>query len=196
MLSIKTCAAAILFAAVGMCSASAETVNLNYSLDNSFLTSFYTADLGFSLPSGFTNAKLTITTFNADDRAILQLNGTTVGNTGIFGAGPGSFVFTGGGANDPFLFTSGNGLPHDDVTSGFLVGQNTLSFIINDTGTGISGSLTSSTGPTEIEFDAILTYSVTSAVPEPSTWAMMLLGFAGIGYGVYRSKKAAPALAA
>jgi hypothetical protein len=32
-----------------------------------------------------------------------------------------------------------------------------------------------------------------SAVPEPSTWAMMLLGFAGIGYGVYRRKKAAPA---
>lgn len=35
-----------------------------------------------------------------------------------------------------------------------------------------------------------------SAVPEPSTWAMMLLGFAGIGYGVYRRKKAAPTLAA
>jgi hypothetical protein len=30
-----------------------------------------------------------------------------------------------------------------------------------------------------------------SAVPEPSTWAMMLLGFAGIGYGVYRSRKLA-----
>jgi hypothetical protein len=30
-----------------------------------------------------------------------------------------------------------------------------------------------------------------SPVPEPSTWAMMLLGFAGIGYGVYRRKKAA-----
>jgi hypothetical protein len=28
-------------------------------------------------------------------------------------------------------------------------------------------------------------------VPEPSTWAMMLLGFAGIGYGVYRRKKLA-----
>ena len=34
-----------------------------------------------------------------------------------------------------------------------------------------------------------------SAVPEPSTWAMMLLGFAGVGYGVYRRKKLA-ALAA
>jgi hypothetical protein len=34
-----------------------------------------------------------------------------------------------------------------------------------------------------------------SPVPEPSTWAMMLLGFAGIGYGVYRRRKAAPATA-
>jgi hypothetical protein len=32
---------------------------------------------------------------------------------------------------------------------------------------------------------------LTAAVPEPSTWAMMLLGFAGIGYGVYRKKLAA-----
>ena len=28
-----------------------------------------------------------------------------------------------------------------------------------------------------------------SAVPEPSTWAMMLLGFAGLGFMAYRSKK-------
>jgi hypothetical protein len=32
---------------------------------------------------------------------------------------------------------------------------------------------------------------LTAAVPEPSTWAMMLLGFAGIGYGVYRRKRMA-----
>jgi hypothetical protein len=27
---------------------------------------------------------------------------------------------------------------------------------------------------------------VTSGVPEPSTWAMMMLGFAGLGYVAYR----------
>jgi hypothetical protein len=32
---------------------------------------------------------------------------------------------------------------------------------------------------------------LTTAIPEPSTWAMMLLGFAGVGYGVYRRKKMA-----
>jgi hypothetical protein len=35
----------------------------------------------------------------------------------------------------------------------------------------------------------------TSAVPEPSTWAMMILGFAGIGFMAYR-RKAKPALMA
>jgi hypothetical protein len=30
--------------------------------------------------------------------------------------------------------------------------------------------------------------AVTSAVPEPSTWAMMILGFAGIGFMAYRRK--------
>jgi outer membrane lipase/esterase len=41
--------------------------------------------------------------------------------------------------------------------------------------------------------DAFLT--ATGAVPEPSTWAMMLLGFAGIGFLAYR-RKSKPALMA
>jgi PEP-CTERM motif len=36
---------------------------------------------------------------------------------------------------------------------------------------------------------------ITTAVPEPSTWAMMLLGFAGIGFVAYR-RKSKPALTA
>ena len=35
-----------------------------------------------------------------------------------------------------------------------------------------------------------------AAVPEPSTWAMMLLGFAGLGFAGYRrARKARPASA-
>jgi hypothetical protein len=30
--------------------------------------------------------------------------------------------------------------------------------------------------------------ALTSAIPEPSTWAMMLLGFAGVGFMAYRRK--------
>jgi hypothetical protein len=34
----------------------------------------------------------------------------------------------------------------------------------------------------------------TPAVPEPSTWAMMILGFAGVGFMAYRRKQNGPAL--
>jgi hypothetical protein len=30
-----------------------------------------------------------------------------------------------------------------------------------------------------------------TGVPEPSTWAMMLLGFAGLGFAAYRSRRTA-----
>jgi hypothetical protein len=35
------------------------------------------------------------------------------------------------------------------------------------------------------------TFTLVTPVPEPSTWAMMLLGFAGVGYMTYRRRKAA-----
>ncbi len=42
---------------------------------------------------------------------------------------------------------------------------------------------------------SFLVRSVTPAVPEPSTWAMMVLGFAGLGFMAYR-RKSKPALMA
>jgi hypothetical protein len=36
---------------------------------------------------------------------------------------------------------------------------------------------------------------VTAGVPEPSTWAMMALGFAGLGYAGYRTRRPAAAAA-
>jgi hypothetical protein len=53
---------------------------------------------------------------------------------------------------------------------------------------GISASLIDATGGPE-SFTAI------AAVPEPSTWAMMLLGFCGLGFMAYR-RKSKPAVLA
>ena len=39
-------------------------------------------------------------------------------------------------------------------------------------------------------FDHTFVFAI-SAVPEPSTWAMMILGFAGVGYMTYRRRKIA-----
>jgi hypothetical protein len=41
-----------------------------------------------------------------------------------------------------------------------------------------------------------ITADFTAAVPEPSTWAMMILGFAGVGYMTYRRRKQSVAFAA
>jgi hypothetical protein len=38
-------------------------------------------------------------------------------------------------------------------------------------------------------------FALTATVPEPSTWAMMMLGFAGLGFMTYR-RKSKPALMA
>jgi len=35
------------------------------------------------------------------------------------------------------------------------------------------------------------TFAITAAVPEPSTWAMMILGFCGLGFMAYRRKNTA-----
>ena len=48
-------------------------------------------------------------------------------------------------------------------------------------------------GGVNLAFDVYGTYD--TAVPEPSTWAMMMLGFAGLGYAGFRRAKARPAIA-
>jgi hypothetical protein len=48
--------------------------------------------------------------------------------------------------------------------------------------TGVTGS-----------FDSIV---ISNSVPEPSTWAMMLVGFAGLGFASYRTSRKAASIAA
>jgi hypothetical protein len=76
--------------------------------------------------------------------------------------------------------TNGGNAAFWDVNSG----PSTASFAVN--GTFIESI------PSSNSFQIL---GVTSAVPEPSTWAMMLLGFAGIGFMAYR-RNSKPALRA
>jgi len=54
--------------------------------------------------------------------------------------------------------------------------------------TTIQFELTSASDDTANDF-AIGAVSLETAVPEPSTWAMMLLGFAGLGFAGYRASR-------
>ena len=61
----------------------------------------------------------------------------------------------------------------------------------------VSGPVCSGCGALQLSSENAFTLrSLQGAVPEPSTWAMMLMGFGAIGYGVRRQRKTAAALAA
>jgi hypothetical protein len=63
----------------------------------------------------------------------------------------------------------------------------------SDAGDGANGFYYLQNGPnSENIYANLATLTVSEhvgAVPEPSTWAMMLLGFAGVGFAAYRKRK-------
>jgi hypothetical protein len=60
---------------------------------------------------------------------------------------------------------------------------------INDSG-NVVGFYVNAAGAT-IGFDSTR-FGSTLTIPEPSTWAMMLLGFAGLGFLAYRKVRTGP----
>jgi hypothetical protein len=101
---------------------------------------------------------------------------STIGLADIKNGGSGGIV--------DFSFTHANGTV--DTTSVTLLtgiaGLQTFSF--NES------NLTSVTfnSTTNVQFDNVGVSTMTAAVPEPSTWAMMILGFVGLGFMAYRRK--------
>ena len=136
--------------------------------------------------------------------ANVPLVGVFLSNTDPFGsAGPAalSFVAASPSSFSPLLnqvFYIGDG--HDGYNN---PGGALLTFTAPSTATQLylgvidangfnnfSGYYSDNTGSFTVDVN-----TVTSGVPEPSTWAMMILGFAGIGFMAYR-RKAKPALMA
>jgi hypothetical protein len=188
-------AAAAFAASLGSASAATIPITLNVSNGNS---GFWTYSTSFNLPTGFTSPVLQITTFEVDDRAVLSLNGNAIASTGVFGPGNGTMTFVSGGPNDPYTFLYGSRIGFTafaPVKTGFVAGSNALDFVINNTGAGIFGVPSDGGGPTDFQFNATVTYSVAAGVPEPATWAMMLIGFAGLAFAARRRERLAPASA-
>jgi PEP-CTERM motif len=96
-------------------------------------------------------------------------------NTISFG-GPGAVSYTG----DQLVALATNAIDNGDQQSGSSNGLFEFSFAAPVT------SVTFTSYQNALEVAGV---SVSSAVPEPSTWAMMLLGFAGLGYAAYRKTK-------
>jgi hypothetical protein len=119
-------------------------------------------------------------------------NGT--GALASFSAVSGTFVFnsgyfTGAFGTENIVVSDNNG---DSTTFQVNASTPTLeSFNWTGVSTVYINAVNSVQG-SQIVFDNL---TVNAAVPEPATWAMMLLGFAGIGFMAYR-RKSKPALMA
>jgi hypothetical protein len=85
------------------------------------------------------------------------------------------------------------GLAYDGTTM-FAVEGNSV-YSVNLANGALTLTATYAGGLGAANGEAFLNESVTGGVPEPSTWAMMLLGFAGIGFMAYR-RNSKPALIA
>lgn len=91
-----------------------------------------------SIPPGSSAISFTLDSFSADDKGVVELNGTIIGDAVIFqpnggAAGAGTFDFGLGGGNQAYTFvgfTPGASFPLPDGTTTF-----TLIVYMNDTGT-------------------------------------------------------------
>jgi choice-of-anchor C domain-containing protein len=90
-------------------------------------------------------------------------------------------VTVGDKVNSPFAFTTGsNSRPN---SMGFIF--ETLSFNATGSTTLIFNSLDKDPSA----FGPVIADVAVTAVPEPSTWAMMILGFLGVGLAAYRRER-------
>jgi PEP-CTERM motif len=97
-----------------------------------------------------------------------------------FGVGGSAYADVGQG---PVIFVP-EGYVTDTPLSGTATFDNTTLAAL-----GLSpGTYTYTWAPSVTATDGSLTVNVSSTVPEPSTWAMMALGFAGLGLLAYRKR--------
>lgn len=111
--------------------------------------------------------------------SLAGLNAATAQISGSFGADNiGTILLN--GANTGISTASFFSLSGFNISSGFVAGLNTLDFSVVDQG-----------APTALRVDNLAGTADLAAiggVPEPATWAMMLLGFFGLG-GVLRNRR-------
>jgi hypothetical protein len=103
---------------------------------------------------------------------------------GLWGADNSATMFLNGVDTGNQVFDFGS-LYAFSLTSGFVSGLNVLDFFVTDAGP-----------PTALRVDGLSGQAALAngAVPEPATWAMMLLGFGAIGFTM-RRRRAVEAIA-
>ena len=184
--------------------------------DNQGTVSYDPTNSGITTPYNytFTNVNNTIGTSAWYENAITKFfdfqsvnaaQGSSI--TGSYSSGGGGtfVVYNNNGGLDAWrvMFTQNQGLTagaapagNQLVSAGLyfydfnrILGSNDLPALVNGSPLGIfQGALFDATYKTP-NGGAETIYATVTSVPEPSTWAMMLLGFAGLGFAGYRSSR-------
>ncbi len=139
------------------------------------------ATLSFTLPADAINVELNTTTLLADDKLVVSLNGTDIGNSLVAG-GTGAGNFFRNGASEAITYSGNQAL---SVTSGFVLGgTNHLIVYVNNTDTTDPNAAPSNfafpTADTSFDLTGAVTYdeAVQAGVPEPQ-YIGLWLGFGG-----------------
>jgi PEP-CTERM motif len=145
--------------------------------------------------------------------SVYSISNSAFGESGFTA---GELTFNGSAGNSfTYTLTEGDNI-RDHATTGFnIVAPNvfaTMNFgsgdrldvqqillpsaFASETLTSVDFSYVGNTVPGDGEafLAALTTSTAVGAVPEPSTWAMMILGFCGVGFMAYRRKQNGPAL--
>jgi len=189
--------AAIVSALFSLSPASADTV-VNWAIGGG------SAGLGGSDPSGTLSGRGTFTyssspTITNDGTGFLitAITGsfTSAQSTSTISTTNPGVIGPNGNFDDLYFPSAPAGLILDDFGLGVLLNNGDQLGIGPVNGSSGLYDVVSSDGQ---EYDDVMfsVSAVTPAVPEPSTWAMMILGFCGLGFMAYRRKQNGEALSA
>jgi hypothetical protein len=176
---------------------SGSNVNFDVVLNSGdfFVETGAGADQLFAFNDTISNSQITgaFGTINGVQNTSLSITGFTnqtpfhADGTGDFTAGVHCTTFSDCNGGSPMPGGNVNDL-HFTVTNATLAALETKNangnFFIADILCGQTGC-TGLTGPVDVS---------TPAVPEPSTWSMMILGFLGVGFMAYRRRKEVTAI--
>ena len=142
----------------------------NYVTGASFaqFNGFWYVENSFELPANATNVSFDFNGLWGNDRVVMSLNGTQIGNA-TFGGGTGSGLmrFEESGSDLPFTFTE---TTSGTITSGFVIGgTNTLRLTVNNTGVNLAAPTIPSAFPEDSTTVYLASGTVAyTAIPEPS----------------------------
>ena len=184
-LLLLTTAALGALAAPGNANASIQNLSISGSLGGHA----YTGELSLDVSGGqAVSGAGTLSILGLNNAPLVLITTSTPGNEGGpigFRANDGTDYFD----LDQAYPISTNGWLFDVGTTTARWGLDPL-FAIWSEGTGYAAAFTGNVGGTEYyNLQGSATASATGAVPEPSTWAMLGIGFAGLGLAGWRKSR-------